>query len=560
MGKLETALLPCRFGDYVLLQMLGQGGMGAVWLAKQEGYAGIAKLCVVKTVRDNLTEDREYVARFVDEARTVVGLNHRNICHVFDIGKTDGQLYLAMEHIPGRDLRRVLERTGEMHKKLPEAVVLHIIGEVLDALDYAHRRTDEKTEEPLHLVHRDVSPQNIMVTFEGETKLIDFGLAVSRAKLQHTEPGVILGKLAYMSTEQSLGDDVDHRTDQFAAAVVCYELLAGERFYAGLSTNDIWERAGSGAFRPLRLGEIRPALRAVLDRALGSRDDRFASCADLRRALLTVQVASGTLASLADVRAVMEQLFPGEAVRDRQSASALSALPIDNDSPRTETMHIAAVADVVAQIARLETAPTVVLPATLQLPIQLPIATDFGRAAAGAPLIRAPRPHVPTVVAGVGAGLLVAVVAVAIALSPAPAISPAAQVDAGTISARPRVDAGVAVAQPARRPDGGVHAAPHGDPVIDDDAGAAHVDAGPRSVKKAAKRTPLSPLPVAEPTNFRDRLVFLRDQCVARVPCARRFAATLADFTDKVAAMSPDDLRQLNGDAVECIAKCRSAP
>jgi eukaryotic-like serine/threonine-protein kinase len=153
--------LPRQFGEYTLLALLGRGGMGDVYLATKSGIQGIARRCVVKTLRAGFGQDQEYVRRFLDEARVVVQLHHKNICPVFDVGQVGGQHFLAMEYLAGRDLRSVQKRATEEGTALGTGLSLFIMSEVLEALDYAHRSTDPQTGRPLQLVHRDVSPQNI---------------------------------------------------------------------------------------------------------------------------------------------------------------------------------------------------------------------------------------------------------------------------------------------------------------------------------------------------------------------------------------------------------------
>src|SRR5688572_4755788 len=156
-------VFPRRFGNYTLVAPLARGGMGEVFLAKTGGVAGLEKRCVVKTLRPHLTDDREYVARFVDEARIVVQLGHRNICQVFDVGLVGERYYLAMEYIAGRDLKTLQARCDQ--GLIEPGLALHVVNEVLEALDYAHRHVDAATGRPLLLVHRDISPQNVMISF-----------------------------------------------------------------------------------------------------------------------------------------------------------------------------------------------------------------------------------------------------------------------------------------------------------------------------------------------------------------------------------------------------------
>ncbi|HEY1098774.1 MAG TPA: serine/threonine-protein kinase, partial [Myxococcota bacterium] len=320
--------LPRWFGDYVLLKRLGHGGMGQVFLARSPGLHGIDRLCVIKTLRAQWTNDREYVARFVDEARVVVQLNHRNICPVFDVGQHHNTYYLAMDLVPGRDLQAVLQRTTHLGVNVGVDVALQIVAEVVDALDAAHRLTHLDDDTPLNLVHRDVSPHNVLVSFDGEVKLIDFGLAHSALKNEHTEPGVVLGKLAYMAPEHARGDVVDRRADLFAVGVILYELLVGDRFWAGLSVTEIWQQVGSGQHRPPRLAHLDTDVRALIERAIAANPaDRFASGAEMRKAIVAAQIARGIVADAADVRALMERLFAGEALADRKERGALQKLP-----------------------------------------------------------------------------------------------------------------------------------------------------------------------------------------------------------------------------------------
>jgi eukaryotic-like serine/threonine-protein kinase len=310
--------LPRPFGSYTLLAPLGRGGMGEVFLAVREGFAGIGRRCVVKTLRPGFGDDQEYVARFLDEARVVVQLHHRNICPVFDVGKIGAQHYLAMEYIAGRDLRTVVKRAAEAGRPIDRGLALHLVGEILEALDYAHRSQDPQTGEPLQLVHRDVSPHNVMIGFEGDVRLIDFGLAASTLKLEHTAPNMVMGKVAYMAPEQVCAEVVDARTDQFAAAILAYELFTGERFYEDRPAREIFQLAAVGSHRPAAFASLPAELRAALDRALAAdRHQRFPSCAELREALDGYRYQSGLRGDAPAMRAIMQQVFASDRSAER---------------------------------------------------------------------------------------------------------------------------------------------------------------------------------------------------------------------------------------------------
>jgi serine/threonine-protein kinase len=277
---------PRWFGDYVLLKALGHGGMGQVYLARLPGLQGIERLCVIKTLKKQWTRDREYVARFVDEARVVVQLAHRNICTVFDVGAVAGTYYLAMDLVPGRDLQSVLARAHKKAVTIPVDVALGVAVEIVDALDAAHRLIDPETDEPVGLVHRDVSPHNVLVSFDGEVKLIDFGLATSSWKNERTEPGVVLGKLAYMAPEHARGDVVDRRADLFATGVVLYELIAGQLPFGAESVHMMLRQHAYEAPRPLP-AHVPAKVQALFERLLEKDPERrIQSAAEVRVELL----------------------------------------------------------------------------------------------------------------------------------------------------------------------------------------------------------------------------------------------------------------------------------
>lgn len=309
-----VADFPAPFGHYLLLHPLARGGMGNVFLAKTGGMMGIEKHCVVKTLRSRFTGDPEYVQRFVDEARVVVQLSHRNICPVFDVGRVANSYYLAMELVIGRDVRTVHTELLQHGRHLPEACALHIVCETLDALDYAHRHADPVSGEPLRLVHRDVSPQNVMINVEGEVKLIDFGLAekghLDTDTSQGTSQATVMGKIAYMAPEHARGDPVDARADQFSAAVVAYELLTEERYYGAMANQEVWMTAGTGTYHAPGLGKLDPALRSILEKALApEKADRYPSCGEFREALLGYARMRNLHAGARHLREIMGELF-----------------------------------------------------------------------------------------------------------------------------------------------------------------------------------------------------------------------------------------------------------
>jgi serine/threonine-protein kinase len=315
---------PRAFGRYTLLASLGRGGMGEVYAASVAGgVGGIEKRCVVKTLHASGATDREAVARFLDEARLAVRLNQRNICPVFDVGVVDGQHYLAMELVRGRDLRTLGHRARDVGVVLDTGLSIHIVTEALEGLDYAHELTDEAGR-PLHVVHRDVSPQNIMVSFDGDVKIIDFGLAASELKVEQTEANVVMGKVAYMPPEQVRGERADRSADVFAAAVVLYELITATRYYEGVAPLMLPSVVAGGTYRPARMASLDPELQQILGRALDSRRDRrTASAGALAEELRTWARRHRLIGDAAALRRLMREVFG--APRDVWESAAFTA-------------------------------------------------------------------------------------------------------------------------------------------------------------------------------------------------------------------------------------------
>ncbi len=222
------------FGKYEPIRRLALGGMGEVFLARQTGgVSGTERLVILKSLLSELAEQEGFVDQFLDEARVAAKLNHPNIVQMFEAGLWNGMYFIAMEYIRGENLSRLQKIAREREMVLPVHIVVRIVRDALLGLAHAHTAVDDMTGKPLHVVHRDVSPHNIMVRIDGVTKLVDFGIAKAANKLDRTKTGVLKGKLQFMSPEQVLGDDVDARTDQFAMGVVLWELLTCRRLFQG---------------------------------------------------------------------------------------------------------------------------------------------------------------------------------------------------------------------------------------------------------------------------------------------------------------------------------------
>ncbi len=286
-----------QLGRYELLEQLGEGGMGSVWLARLSGAAGFEKLCIVKTVLPSIAKDAEFVSRFLHEGRVLTQLSHGNIAQVLDMNEADGQLFLALEYVAGVDLSRLHEQVRAAQEYMPLQLVVALVVQAAEGLGAAHRKL-ALDGSPMNIVHRDVSPHNIMVSYEGEVKVIDFGIAKSEARSRHTAQASVMGKLGYMAPEQARGEPLDHRADQFALAIVAWELLSNLTWVKrGTLTEMVVAMANPPAARPL--GPLRPdvplSLEAVVLKALSPLPaDRYATTDEFAQMLMGELLKLGT--------------------------------------------------------------------------------------------------------------------------------------------------------------------------------------------------------------------------------------------------------------------------
>ncbi len=273
-------------GRYELVRAIGRGGMAEVFLARRRGAAGIHKRLVVKRVRQDLTSDPRFAEMFLREARVATALSHKNIVTVFDVGRDDEGLFLAMDYVDGPDLAAALERAAAREKSFDPLIAAHVASEVAAGLDYAHRLRDEKGT-ALGLVHRDVTPRNILLSLDGEVKVTDFGVAVLGSEGSEKRRGT----LQYMSPEQARGDAIDARADVFSLGLVLHELLGGERVYRGNSKDVILEQARAAKVPRLPDEVPAPLAEAVATATAERPEERFATARAMQRELDTWVVA-----------------------------------------------------------------------------------------------------------------------------------------------------------------------------------------------------------------------------------------------------------------------------
>ena len=305
---------------YRITEKIDAGGMAEVYKGLAESaVGGIKKAVAIKRILPSLTKNKKFVSMFLDEARVSMHLQHANIVGVFDIGMADTAYFIVMEYVDGCNMKSILESLRRQGKKLPLPQVLWILMQVCNALAYAHDATDPETGRELGVVHRDISPPNILISRRGEVKLVDFGLAKATSQLESTDPGVVKGKFSYLSPEAASGKDVDRRADIFAVGILLYELLTQKRLFYGETDYQTVELVRQAKVPPIapQNPEVQPELEQIIRKAL-SRDlgARFQSAGDLQDALAQYLFSQRLKVTSRDI----EQLVQG-VVKERKTAS-----------------------------------------------------------------------------------------------------------------------------------------------------------------------------------------------------------------------------------------------
>ena len=332
---METASSPLQLGKYSLIAEIARGGMGIVYLAKMNGPAGFQKLAVVKELKPDLGEDDKFANMFLDEARLCARLNHRNIVQTNEVGEDGGRFFMAMEYLDGRTLQSTRSRL-KGPKALSPAMLVRIACEALSGLHYAHELADYDGR-ALGIVHRDVSPHNIFITYDGQVKVLDFGVAKASANTQETEVGMLKGRVVCMSPEHVSNDRIDRRADVFSMGVLLREALTSQRVWGSLGEMEVVRELLARRIPPLPVDADLPLeLREVIERAMApAREDRFATALEMRKTLETwlVRVDPGNaLSKLGDILAAefadqRERVKATIEARTREDAEALEDLP-----------------------------------------------------------------------------------------------------------------------------------------------------------------------------------------------------------------------------------------
>ncbi len=314
-------------GEYELLERISNGGMAEVFRARLHGAAGLERICAIKRILPEVAGDSRFVAMFVDEAKIAAQLHHPNIAQTFDLGISNGEYFIAMEYIDGVDVRTLVKRCREIGAPIPRRHACRIVAEVCAALSYAHSKRDD-AERSMNVVHRDVSPPNVLLSRCGEVKLIDFGVAKATKRRARTATGYLKGKTAYLAPEQVLGLAADHRADIFAAGVLLWELLANDRLFQGATDLAVLEqiRRCDHALPSKRNPSVPAELDQIVAKALArDPDDRYQDAGELQDRLREYVRCSGEYSTARHLAT--------------WTARVMSAGPADDFAPPTIQRH-----------------------------------------------------------------------------------------------------------------------------------------------------------------------------------------------------------------------------
>jgi serine/threonine protein kinase len=335
-----TPFEPISFGRYFLIDKIAVGGMAEVFKAKSFSHGGFEKLLVIKRILQHLTENDDFVEMFIDEAKISVELQHPNIVQIYDFGRIAENYFIAMECVEGKDVKGLLRKLAECRKVLPMEYAVYITHEMCKGLDYAHKRTDMQGN-PLSIIHRDVSPSNILVSYSGEVKVADFGIAKAEISAYNTKGGVLKGKFEYMSPEQASGIDLNHQSDVFSAGIILHEMLTGRRLFKTNSDIKTLERIKAVDAQPP--SKLNPGVPKRLDdivmKAMSlDPSERFADARALQTALLEFMYPATPDLTRENLGHFLTEMFSAEirTERDRLEAGTTAAAELKDLAPEID--------------------------------------------------------------------------------------------------------------------------------------------------------------------------------------------------------------------------------
>ncbi|MCP4342496.1 MAG: protein kinase [Desulfobulbaceae bacterium] len=321
-----TSFQTKQLGKYIILDQLAVGGMAELFRAMITSVQGFEKLIAIKKILPHLATEEELVSSFIDEAKLAALLHHQNVVQIYDFGSLEETYFIAMEYLLGKDCRIIGKKAKERDIPLDRQNALLIVSRICAGLDYAHKLKDFQGK-ALNIIHRDISPQNILITYEGDVKIVDFGIAKAASQNTHTQMGMIKGKVAYMSPEQAAGKVIDHRSDIFSCGIILYELITGKRMFSGDTMHILSKIRDAEYVIPEELqNDLSEKLLEVFDRALQKEpENRYQTCGDMLNDLEECMQV-GTHPTSQGLAKYMKRLFAEEIITEEQHLQKITKI------------------------------------------------------------------------------------------------------------------------------------------------------------------------------------------------------------------------------------------
>ncbi|MCA9686378.1 MAG: serine/threonine protein kinase, partial [Myxococcales bacterium] len=333
--------LPKKLAKYQILGRIALGGMAEVYKAVSRGVEGFEKVVAIKRILPHVAEDEEFITMFKDEARIAAQLQHSNIASIYELGSEDDSFYIVLEYVPGKDLRAIFELCRNAKRPMPLAQACYIIMQVCEGLEYAHNKKDRHGR-PLGLIHRDVSPPNALVSYEGEVKLIDFGVAKAAGRASQTQAGILKGKFGYMSPEQVRGATIDRRSDVFSLGAVLWELLCNQRLFQAETDFATLEKVRTVNVDPP--SRINPAVPTKLEQIVmkslaADLNERYQSAAEFHDALQAFMFEEGLFYSRKNLAEWMQEHFEKDIEAEKERARQVPPPAPPPNKPKKTMMN-----------------------------------------------------------------------------------------------------------------------------------------------------------------------------------------------------------------------------